>query len=89
MGLPRTAAIQAFGTGRRKLVAMEDSEDLTLAEQLADLKEQHRDLDGAIESLEQRGFRDQLQLRRLKKRKLLLRDEISKIEDQILPDIIA
>jgi hypothetical protein len=68
---------------------MEDSEDLTLAEQLADLKEQHRDLDGAIESLEQRGFRDQLQLRRLKKRKLLLRDEISKIEDQILPDIIA
>lgn len=64
-------------------------EQSTLAERLADLKEQHRDLDGAIESLEERGFRDQLQLRRLKKRKLLLRDEIAKIEDQIFPDIIA
>jgi hypothetical protein len=74
---------------RRELVAMEEPEDPSLAEQLADLKQQHRDLDSAIESLEQRGFRDQLQLRRLKKRKLLLKDEISKIEDQLLPDIIA
>ena len=74
---------------RRELVAMEEPEDPSLAAQLADLKQQHRDLDSAIESLEQRGFRDQLQLRRLKKRKLLLKDEISKIEDQLLPDIIA
>jgi hypothetical protein len=74
---------------KRELVAMEEPEDPSLAAQLADLKQQHRDLDSAIESLEQRGFRDQLQLRRLKKRKLLLKDEISKIEDQLLPDIIA
>jgi hypothetical protein len=65
------------------------TDDSVLAERLADLKEQHRDLDGAIESLEERGFRDQLQLRRLKKRKLCLKDEIAKLEDQLLPDIIA
>lgn len=53
------------------------------------LKQRHRDLDTAIDSLEQSGTSDQLQLRRLKKEKLALKDRISRIEDQILPDIIA
>jgi hypothetical protein len=53
------------------------------------LKQRHRDLDIAIDSLEQSGTSDQLQLRRLKKEKLALKDSISRIEDQILPDIIA
>ncbi|MDX1717107.1 MAG: DUF465 domain-containing protein [Anderseniella sp.] len=53
------------------------------------LKQRHRDLDIAIDSLEQSGTSDQLQLRRLKKEKLALKDRISRIEDQILPDIIA
>jgi hypothetical protein len=53
------------------------------------LKQRHRDLDTAIDSLEQSGTGDQLQLRRLKKEKLALKDRISRIEDQILPDIIA
>jgi hypothetical protein len=53
------------------------------------LKQRHRDLDTAIDSLELSGTSDQLQLRRLKKEKLALKDRISRIEDQILPDIIA
>ena len=51
--------------------------------------EKPRDLDDAITALSADGPRDQLQLARLKKRKLLLRDEIAVIEDQLIPDIIA
>ena len=53
------------------------------------LKEEHRDLDGAIEALMLGVVADQLQIQRLKKRKLVLRDRITHIEDQITPDIIA
>lgn len=57
--------------------------------ELARLKEEHRDLDGAIAALEGNIIADQLQIQRLKKRKLTLRDRISYVEDQITPDIIA
>lgn len=60
-----------------------------LRERLNHLKQQHRDLDAAIASLEASGTADQLQLRRLKKQKLMLKDQIALIEDQMLPDIIA
>lgn len=60
-----------------------------LKQRLTELRQQHRDLDAAIDSLERGGIGDQLQLRRLKKQKLMLKDEMSKIEDQLLPDIIA
>ncbi|HEY9580119.1 MAG TPA: DUF465 domain-containing protein [Rhizorhapis sp.] len=53
------------------------------------LREEHRDLDTAIMALIDSGGRDQLQLARLKKRKLLLRDEIAILEDALIPDIIA
>ncbi len=53
------------------------------------LREEHRDLDAAIEALRDAGQADQLQLQRLKKRKLLLRDKLSQLEDQLTPDIIA
>ena len=53
------------------------------------LRIEHRDLDTAIEALATSPVRDQLQLARLKKRKLRLRDEISMIEDRLVPDIIA
>lgn len=53
------------------------------------LRIEHRDLDTAIEALATAPVRDQLQLARLKKRKLRLRDEISTIEDRLVPDIIA
>jgi hypothetical protein len=60
-----------------------------LKAKLAALKTEHRDLDEVIAQLAERTPFDQLQLRRLKKRKLLLKDQISKIESELLPDIIA
>ncbi len=53
------------------------------------LRQEHRDLDVAITALAQSGSTDQLQLARLKKRKLALRDEIAMLEDSLIPDIIA
>ncbi len=53
------------------------------------LMREHRDLDEAILALEERTLPDQLTLRRLKKRKLALKDQISRIEDELYPDIIA
>ena len=53
------------------------------------LKREHRDLDDAIEALQERAVADQLTLKRLKKQKLALKDRIQIIEDQITPDIIA
>ena len=53
------------------------------------LKREHRDLDEAIHALETAGRPDQLTLRRLKKQKLALKDQIVKLEDQLIPDIIA
>jgi hypothetical protein len=53
------------------------------------LKAEHRRLDEAIEALRAEGTGDQLEMARLKKRKLLLKDEIQLLNDRIIPDIIA
>ena len=53
------------------------------------LRQEHRDLDAAITALQAVGSVDQLQVQRLKKRKLVLRDKISILDDQLTPDIIA
>jgi hypothetical protein len=53
------------------------------------LRQEHRDLDAAIEALLQIGTGDRLQIQRLKKRKLALRDRLAFLEDQLTPDIIA
>jgi hypothetical protein len=53
------------------------------------LKREHRDLDEAIHALESRGPADVLTIRRLKKQKLMLKDQIRVLEDRLLPDIIA
>ncbi len=53
------------------------------------LKSEHRDLDDVIARLSEQAPFDQLRLQRLKKRKLLLKDQILKIESELLPDIIA
>ncbi|MDE0801420.1 MAG: DUF465 domain-containing protein [Rhodospirillaceae bacterium] len=58
-------------------------------EKVAALELEHRDLDEIIESLESQGNVDQLKLSRLKKRKLMLKDQISGLRDRMLPDIIA
>lgn len=53
------------------------------------MKIEHRDLDAAIDALSAGGSNDQLQVARLKKRKLRLKDQIAMIEDYLIPDIIA
>ena len=60
-----------------------------LQSRLECLKIEHRDLDVCIDALVQGGASDQLRLARMKKRKLFLRDEITAIESQLIPDIIA
>ena len=60
-----------------------------LEREIERLREEHRDLDAAISALTRLGISDQLQLQRLKKRKLVLRDRIAFIDDQMTPDIIA
>lgn len=65
------------------------NEQEKLKELLAQLKAEHRDLDDAINALSQRSVPDMIQIQRLKKRKLVLRDEILKTESKLLPDIIA
>lgn len=68
---------------------MTDEDEQALRAKLAQLTEEHRDLDAAIAAMMASGTADLLQLSRLKKRKLLLKDQISQIEDSLLPDIIA
>ena len=60
-----------------------------LRKKLSDLKAAHRQLDGEISGLLESGNVDQLEIQRLKKRKLSLKDEILQVENQLLPDIIA
>jgi hypothetical protein len=65
---------------------MDESE---IQRRLETLRSEHRDLDAAIFALQTTGSTDQLQIARLKKRKLRLKDEIALCEDQLIPDIIA
>ncbi len=62
-------------------------DEVALRAKLAELTQEHRDLDTAIEAM--MGAHDMLQLTRLKKRKLQLKDQIANIQNQLLPDIIA
>ena len=68
---------------------MTEAEEQTLRALLAHLSEEHRDLDAAITAMIDLGVRDQLILTRMKKRKLQLKDQIARVEDALLPDIIA
>lgn len=66
---------------------MEDLE--AIKRRLEEMKSEHRDLDDVIARLLEKAPFDQLQLQRLKKRKLMLKDDILKVESHLLPDIIA
>jgi hypothetical protein len=68
---------------------MSAEEERELREQLARLQQEHRDLDAAIAALQVSPGSDLIQIQRLKKRKLVLRDKIRRAEDQLTPDIIA
>ncbi len=67
-------------------IPMDDSD---LEQRLGIMRIEHRDLDDSIAALIASASTDQLQLARLKRRKLRLRDEIASVEDQLIPDIIA
>ena len=68
---------------------MTDETERALREELTRLQQEHRDLDAAIAALASAPGADVIQVQRLKKRKLVLRDKIRLIEDQLTPDIIA
>ena len=75
--------------GRDETAAMTQDEERELRAQLARLLQEHRDLDAAISALQHSPGSDIIQVQRLKKRKLHLKDRIIFIEDQLTPDIIA
>jgi len=77
-------AMQRFLAGGRAAVTEEE-----MRKRLAGLRIEHRDLDAAISALSATDSKDQLQIARLKKRKLRLKDQIAIIEDYLTPDIIA
>jgi hypothetical protein len=85
----RLAAIGArslMGAGS----SFDDSEETSaLKRRLEDLREKHRELDENIQALQSDGVVDALQIARLKKEKLALKDQMAWIEDQLMPDIIA
>lgn len=68
---------------------MEMKTEEVLRVELEAFRREHRDLDQAIQALEETGTADQLTIRRLKKQKLVLKDRIALIEDRLTPDIIA
>ncbi|MCP4327726.1 MAG: DUF465 domain-containing protein [Alphaproteobacteria bacterium] len=68
---------------------MDERDTQALHRRLDGLRSEHRDLDDIIGNLTSKGPFDQLQIQRLKKRKLRLKDEIQRLEDQLFPDIVA
>jgi len=64
-------------------------ERVAFQQRIVELKLEHRDLDTAIERLADDPVHDELQLRRLKRRKLLLKDQIARLEREIDPDVLA
>lgn len=68
---------------------MAQMNDDALRMELAQLRQEHRDLDVAVEALAESQKHDVLQLQRFKKKKLMIKDRISALEDQLFPDIIA
>ncbi len=66
-----------------------DDDIETLRQKLVDYKSEHRDLDDVIARISETAPFNQIQIKRLKKRKLLLKDQITRIESRLLPDIIA
>jgi hypothetical protein len=81
------AALRHRAQDRNARIRMEDQDEINA--RLTVLQSEHRDLDTVIARLSSQAPTDQLQLQRLKKRKLKLKDEIAWLESRLLPDIIA
>jgi hypothetical protein len=76
-------------TGTNPQIPMDDPDLEAMRRKLAELKMEHRDLDDVIARLTEKQPFDLLQVQRLKKRKLMLKDQIARLESNLLPDIIA
>ena len=70
-------------------VIMQAQDPSQIAHLLAELRQEHRDLDAAIEQLSRSIGSDELQITRMKKRKLLLKDAIARLESKLIPDLDA
>ena len=70
-------------------VAITEEERVEIETRVRELEVEHGDLDDIIDRLSENPVQDQLQLRRLKKRKLFLKDQIARLRDRLIPDIIA
>ena len=68
---------------------MDDLDQEAIKHQLAELEMEHRDLDDVIAQITDSGPFDQIQIQRLKKRKLMLKDEILRLKSRLIPDSIA
>lgn len=77
------------GIGTQPISRMQRQDERDIRELLAKLRAEHRALDEEIAAREVEALPDQLQISRLKKQKLRLKDRITALEDQLLPDIIA
>jgi len=75
-----------MGSGGRRL---SEDEEREIRRELAELRQEHRDLDAAIMALAESPRPDTIQIQRMKKRKLILKDRITALDDRLLPDIIA
>lgn len=71
------------------MTELTEAEMLLLKDRIATLKVEHRDLDEVIDRLASDSVQDDLQLRRLKRRKLLIKDQIAQLERQLVPDVPA
>ena len=89
MGAGTAGGLCSSSGSNHSTVAMDKDEERALREQLSRLHQEHRDLDAAIFALQTSPASDLIQIQRLKKRKLALRDRIRAVEDQLTPDIIA
>jgi len=64
-------------------------EEEAIRREIAELRQEHRDLDAAVAFMIESGGVDVIRVQRMKKRKLVLKDRITRLEDRLLPDIIA
>jgi hypothetical protein len=83
------AEVHWWGFPQPTLAVMQVQDQAEIAHLLAELRVEHRDLDVAIEHLASSLSRDELQLTRMKKRKLLLKDHIARLESRLIPDLDA
>jgi hypothetical protein len=86
---PKNPVYPAMGAAGAMDIPPDDAEKVQIRIRLQELEIEHYDLDDVIRRLSGDPAQDQLQLRRLKKRKLILKDQIQKLRARLIPDIIA